>query len=469
MKHKLGVCVPYRNREEHLRLFVPHLTEYLNERGIDFQIYIAHQTDDKLFNRGAMKNVAAEWAFKEGCDYIVWHDIDMLPEEGCDYSYPEENPVHIATKISQMDYKLKYYEYFGGAVLFTKEQVERTNGYSNEYWDWGMEDDDLFWRCVLEDYVDKSYLDVKLKQHPYLHFNGNSGAVVEYEDRFKNITSKNHTISVLARAFQQPEKSPVYLIGAEDKKYIEYPIFRIPGYDYGISFNNSRTFSFQFWNTYNEFGYMWGKRYDKQWTWVTISVDSDNNEVRFFMNGKELDHTNGHGSKSPFKFDGALKRYGKEHFYLGATPSLEDENPAKYLKGDIAKVYMWDRVLTQEEIDTLHLNIPIEGKILDLEQPENKIHLFGGEIKNEDIHIPKTILPYRREGKFLCLPHVDLGLTPEGNWKQGETTARNEEKYVLQMQEGVANYKDDGINSLKYNLISTQEITEKCKLINVRL
>lgn len=469
MKHKLGVCVPYRNREEHLKLFVPHISEYLTGKGIDFEIYIAHQNDDKLFNRGAMKNIAAEWAFKEGCDYIVWHDIDMLPEEGCDYSYPDKHPVHIATKISQMDYKLKYYEYFGGAVLFTKEQVQKTNGYSNDYWDWGMEDDDLFWRCVLEDYADKSYLDINLTDHSYLHFNGSSGAVIEYEDRFKNITSKNHTISVLVRAFQQPEKNPVYLIGAKDKKYVEYPIFRIPGYDYGISFNNSRTFSFQFWNIYNEFGYMWGKRYDKQWTWVTISVDVDNNQVRFFMNGKELDHENGHGSKSPFVFNGNLKRYGKEHFYLGATPSLEEENSAKYLKGDIAKVYLWDRVLTDDEVENLHHQIPTEGKVLDLQQPENKIHLFGAEIKQEDIQIPKTILPHRREGRFLCLPHVDLGLTPEGNWKQGETTARNEEKYVLRMQEGIANYKEDGMNSLWYKLLSVEKLAEKCKIINVEL
>ena len=42
----------------------------------------------------------------------------MIPEEGCDYSYPSKTPIHIATNISQMEYKLKYQEYFGGAVLF---------------------------------------------------------------------------------------------------------------------------------------------------------------------------------------------------------------------------------------------------------------------------------------------------------------------------------------------------------------
>ena len=117
---KLGVCVPYRNREMHLNEFVPKVGKYLKEQGIDFQMYFCHQTDDKLFNRGATKNIAAKHAFEEGCDYIVWHDIDMIPEEGggADYSFPDKHPIHIATKISQMDYKLKYHEYFGGAVLF---------------------------------------------------------------------------------------------------------------------------------------------------------------------------------------------------------------------------------------------------------------------------------------------------------------------------------------------------------------
>jgi hypothetical protein len=75
-----------------------------------------------------MKNIAAYYAFKDGCDYIAWHDVDMLPHEECDYSYPEETPIHIATKLSKYQYGLGYDQYFGGVVLFTKEQAERTNG-----------------------------------------------------------------------------------------------------------------------------------------------------------------------------------------------------------------------------------------------------------------------------------------------------------------------------------------------------
>ncbi len=67
---KLGVCVPYRNREAHLKEFIPRIGKYLEDRGIDYQIYCGHQVDDKLFNRGATKNIATKWDFKEGCAYV---------------------------------------------------------------------------------------------------------------------------------------------------------------------------------------------------------------------------------------------------------------------------------------------------------------------------------------------------------------------------------------------------------------
>ena len=33
---KLGVCVPYRNREAHLKQFVPQVGAYLESKGIDY-------------------------------------------------------------------------------------------------------------------------------------------------------------------------------------------------------------------------------------------------------------------------------------------------------------------------------------------------------------------------------------------------------------------------------------------------
>ena len=58
---------------------------------------------------------------EDGC-VILFNDIDMIPEEGCDYSFPKENPRHIRTQISQMNYQLKYEEYFEWAFYSPKNK-----------------------------------------------------------------------------------------------------------------------------------------------------------------------------------------------------------------------------------------------------------------------------------------------------------------------------------------------------------
>lgn len=471
MSHKLGVCVPYRNRELHLHEFIPKVGKYLKEQGIDFQMYFCHQVDDKLFNRGATKNIAAKHAIEDGCDYVVFHDIDMIPEEGCDYSYPEKAPRHIATKISQMDYQLKYHEYFGGAVLFTKEQLEATNGYSNDYWDWGMEDDDLFWRCHKEGLTNDTWLGNTFKNQKFLRFDGvSSYAKIPFQREYRGLTSRSHTISVLVRAQQQLDKNNVFLIGDKKRKYVEYPILRLPGYDYGLSFNNSRALSFTFWNVFNKHNYMWVKRYDKHWSWVTAVLNEDTHLSHLYLNGTEVDSKGGYGSPSPLRFDGKLKTYGSNDIYLGMSPSQPESSSFKFFKGDIAKVYAWNRALSPQEVKNLHNEIPTKGNIIniDVNEDSNLIRNFNAETLVEDINIPNSIIPHRVEGKMRCLPHPDEGIV-NGKFVKGETTAANERRYVLQMQQDKLAYKQDGIKQLKYKVVGEKNFTPWAKMIDIEL
>ena len=473
MSHKLGVCVPYRDRELHMHEFIPKVGKYLKNRNIDFQIYIVHQVDDKLFNRGATKNIAAKHAFEDGCDYIVWHDIDMIPEEGggADYSYPEKAPRHIATQISQMDYQLKYHEYFGGAVLFTKEQVEATNGYSNDYWDWGMEDDDLFWRCHKEGLTNDTWLDTEPIEQKYLSFNGiDSYAKFPFDMSMRNLTAKSHTISALVRAYHTLDKNKIFLIGDKKRAYVEYPILRIPGYDYGFSFNNSRALTLTYWNSFNKHNYMWLKRYDNQWSWLTAVLDEENHLSHLYLNGTEVDSKGGFGSPSPFRFGGKLKKYGTNSIYLGTSPSQPDSSSYKFFKGDIARVFAWDRALKPLEVKNLHNKLPEKGLIInyDVNNPVSKLDKFNVEVKEETLKIPNSIIPHRVEGRMRCLPHKDEGIV-DGVFAKGETTAANERRYVLKMQQNEINYKEDGIKQLKYELVGEQIFTPWAKMLNIKL
>ena len=264
---------------------------------------------------------------------------------------------------------------------------------------------------------------------------------------------------------------------------IEYPIIRKPGFDWGVSFNNSRAYTGMLWNSHREHIYQWFKRYENEWTWVTMVIDDWSKRMHFYLNGNESDARNGTGTASPVRYNHNLKRYGNEPFYIGYTPTIEPFQPNAFFKGEIADIKMWNRALDSEEVSNLHKKYSTEGLVLHYNFEEfyddkfiiDQAILNDGvlnEIKIEErnIQIPHVILPHRRDGKFFCLPHQTEGLINVGGidkWAKGETTARNERRYVLQMQQGEIDYKKDGINNMKYKHLSTQIIFDKHKMINV--
>lgn len=459
MSHKLGICIPYRNRKEHLDNLVPHLSKHLTERGINHQFYVAHQVDDKLFNRGAMKNIAAEFAFKDGCDYIAWHDVDMLPHEDGDYSYPEETPVHIATKLSKYNYGLGYDQYFGGVVLFTKEQAEKINGYSNDYWDWGQEDDDLFWRCYFEGYTTGRIIK-KLENQKVYNFNGsNSYIEIPTNREISSCLHNDHTITITFNPEQQEEKVPIWLVGDTNKRFIEYPLIRKDGsWTWGLSFNNSRAVTMVLFDRENRHHYNWAKRFENMWTQVTLSYNKEEQRVYFYINDELITQMDGIKQNIPFPINSDLKSHDAiKPFLIGFC-----NHQNTHYKGKISDVKIYNRFFTdikEMEINTIDL-------VLDYKSTES----LKNEITEttEDIEIIENIIPYRREGKFLCLPHIDEGYV-NGTWAKGETTARNEKRFVTEMQQRKIDYKNDGLNTLKYELINTEMIMDNCLMINVKL
>ena len=144
--HKLAVVVPYRDRAEHLKQFLPYMKEYLDKQNIVHNIYIIEQESGKSFNRAKLLNIGFLEADSD-CDYFVFHDVDMLPQN-VDYNY-QDLPTHLAAAASQFNYALPYDGYFGGVTMFSRWSMSKVNGYSNEYWGWGAEDDDVLYRCHL--------------------------------------------------------------------------------------------------------------------------------------------------------------------------------------------------------------------------------------------------------------------------------------------------------------------------------
>ena len=149
---RLAVVVPYRDRADHLRRFVPAMQKALGHQGIRHRFYIIEQNDQRLFNRGALLNAGALLA-REHEDYCVFHDIDMVPEQA-DYrwaSMPLSLVEHLRPENQQRPYR-HYREYFGGVTLMDNGIFQHIDGYSNRYRGWGGEDDDLLLRLHLHGY-----------------------------------------------------------------------------------------------------------------------------------------------------------------------------------------------------------------------------------------------------------------------------------------------------------------------------
>jgi hypothetical protein len=152
---KVAIVVPFRDlhaeqkRGNQLRQFFPFMTEYLTSAGAVFHIYIVEQSDDnRKFNRGKLLNIGYDLAKKDGCSVFIFHDVDLLPSvelKGYYTQRPEEHPVHIARVWSRYSGNPKY---FGGVVSFSDDMFSRINGFPNNFWGWGGEDDEMYKRTI---------------------------------------------------------------------------------------------------------------------------------------------------------------------------------------------------------------------------------------------------------------------------------------------------------------------------------
>lgn len=139
------IVVPFRSRHAQLALFVSHMTRFPECHRA--RILVIEQSHGKPFNRGTLLNIGFRLA-KTTTSYIAFHDVDMLPLDGsCDYSSPESGLCHLAGAAEQFGFANPYRNYIGGVLLATISAFESMNGFSNSYWGWGCEDDDLFIRA----------------------------------------------------------------------------------------------------------------------------------------------------------------------------------------------------------------------------------------------------------------------------------------------------------------------------------
>lgn len=143
--------VPYRNRSQH-KFFFCRQMQFILENRNDYEIYFAHQCDERGFNRGAMKNIgflAIKEKYPNNYQHMtfVFHDIDTLPFHKL---FQYETEIGIVKHFYGFQFAL------GGIVSIKGIDFEKINGYPC-YWSWGLEDTCLQHRCTIHEIqIDRS-------------------------------------------------------------------------------------------------------------------------------------------------------------------------------------------------------------------------------------------------------------------------------------------------------------------------
>lgn len=114
----LCIVVPYRDRAEHLELFIPSMRAYLP----DDQIVVVEQADEKAFNRGKLLNIGY---LESKATHYVFHDVDMIPIK---VGYIEREGV---TQLAFSDVQM--IDYLGGVTMFEGRTFREVGGYHNDY------------------------------------------------------------------------------------------------------------------------------------------------------------------------------------------------------------------------------------------------------------------------------------------------------------------------------------------------
>ena len=149
-RHKVAIIIPCTNRDSHLRKLLDHLHPLLQKQQIDYGIYVVEQLGHFEFNRGLSLNIGYQFVENLRLNYncYIFHDVDLLPENDQNlYTCPKQ-PRHLSARNSLYVNGSLFKDYFGGCFAIDTEQFALINGFSNRFWGWGGEDNDIRRRII---------------------------------------------------------------------------------------------------------------------------------------------------------------------------------------------------------------------------------------------------------------------------------------------------------------------------------
>lgn len=218
------VIIPFRDRESHLEKFKPYWRSFAKNAQVQrWEIYVVEQFDSMAFNRGwnfnvglaiasaqtaASPDVTESMRVEFACAVI--QDIDYLPEDKVDYAECSV-PTQLSAEIDRYDWKVPYLQSAGGIVGMSLHDWRTINGFGNDYFGWGGEDDELFHRLRLngllygdcypfckKNRANRVGQSIRRPRKGFGRFSGKYMHSANHTDRISNATAYKHNLEMLA-------------------------------------------------------------------------------------------------------------------------------------------------------------------------------------------------------------------------------------------------------------------------------
>jgi hypothetical protein len=483
MKDKLAIIVPYRDRQDHLDVFVPHMHEFLKDKGIDYTIFIAEQSDNRPFNYGKLCNVVTKEVGKE-YTYFAFHDIDMLPmNDECDYGYPD-SPTHLSTHVEAHNNNLPYPQYFGGVIVISREDFENANGYSNEYWGYGFEDLDLLYRLERSGaYLEKFYDSNKT----YSKYNIDDVLPYRIENVDLITKRKKHDDSICEFGKDTKIYGPInkftketidgdffisfWFNDIDDSEKVKN-LFCFEGCDSGVFLSGGRYIISQIWDC-DENHYQTNQSYyKKQWNHVVFSKKG--NELSLYLNNEKKSASLPDNFKMYDYFEHCIK--------ISDDDSTISISSIKLFKGEVddkivSDLYFKGNKVVQLITNQYGLELSNHYKfdklynrltILDSGSNLNHLKLYGSirlESKTLDVY-DEIYIPIRTDGIYKSLKHSNDSDIINNYYLHDPDIEENSDIFFHDVIPNKLDYKSIGLSTIKYKILN-KENKKKYELIKI--
>lgn len=129
------IAIPFRDRDKHLEYFIKNTVPLLEQHLPNSKVVVIEQNEGKLFNRGALLNVAFK-EYENKTKYFFTHDVDINPTKKC----IEEHYIKDVNDTDVLGIYTSQCNTLGGIIKIDSRTIHSINGFPNDVWGWGTED-----------------------------------------------------------------------------------------------------------------------------------------------------------------------------------------------------------------------------------------------------------------------------------------------------------------------------------------